>query len=223
MTSVTRKLLQSDEGKLFLSGLSLDIALLIVIFVLSLLGSPWTIKVLSMLGTHLISGRAGGISIGMEMGFPNWFIIIFSTMLDSQIVLFLFPLFVFSYNNVVEIKFLKGMIDSSREAAEKQKETISRFGIFGLLLFVWFPLHMTGPLVGAIIGHFIGLKPFKNISIVLSGTFLAVISWVLFFRKAISISGEYSFLIPITVVLLAIIGFFVLRWRHKKEIKNLKK
>lgn len=210
------KLLQSDEGKLFFTGLCLDILSVTAILILILMGSPWSMKIVSMLVTHIMSGRAGGISVGVEVGLPTWFIICSATLIDSLIVLLLYPLFVFSYRNMVPIKFLRDMIDTSREAAEKQKETIRRFGIVGLLLFVWFPLHMTGPLVGAIIGHFLGMKPYKTIAVVLSGTFLAVVSWVVFFRKMMVVTGSFSYLVPVVVVLLALIAFFVYRRKRRK-------
>lgn len=222
MTEKTERLLKSAEGRLLLTGLMMDVVALLSITLLFILQSPWALRVFSMIASHIVSGRAGGISVGIEVGLPNWFVIVAATLVDSQIVLLLFPLFVFSYRNMVEIRFLKGMLDSSRKVAEQQKENISRFGIVGLLLFVWFPLHMTGPLVGAIIGHFIGLKPYHNISIVLSGTFLAVLSWVIFFRRMVTITGEFSFLIPLTIVLVAIAGFFVVRFRHKKQLSRLK-
>lgn len=223
MTQKMKKLLKSAEGRLLISGLILDMLALLTLTLLFLLHAPWALKIFSMVASHVVSGRAGGISVGMEVGLPSWFIVLCATLVDSQIVLLLFPLFVFSYKNMVEIRFLKGMLDSSRKVAEKQKENISRFGVIGLMLFVWFPLHMTGPLVGAIIGHFIGLKPYHNISVVLTGTFLAVLSWVIFFRKMMVITGEYSFLIPLTIVLMAIGGFFIVRYRHKQKISKLKK
>ncbi len=78
---------------------------------------------------------------------------------------------------------------------------------------------MTGPLVGAIIGYFLRLKPYVNIAVVLGGTFLAVVSWVIFFRKIISVSGEFSFLIPVVVIAMALIVFVVIRTRNRREAK----
>lgn len=222
MTEKMEKLLKSAEGRLFLFGLFLDVLSLLALTLLFVLHSPWALKIVSMMASHLVSGRAGGISVGVEMGLPKWFIVIGATLVDSQIVLLLYPLFVFSYKNMVEIRFLKGMLDSSRRVAEQQKENISRFGIVGLILFVWFPLHMTGPLVGAIIGYFIGLKPYQNITVVLTGTFLAVLSWVVFFSKMMVAIGEFSFLIPLTILLAAIVGFFIVRHRHKRQLSRLK-
>ncbi len=80
-------------------------------------------------------------------------------------------------------------------------------------LFVWFPLHMTGPLVGSIIG----LKTFLNLTVVLTGTFLAVVSWVIFFGKILGVTGSFSYLIPVFVITMAVVGFFVIRQRHKKS------
>ncbi len=217
MNEERKKILHSDEGKLFVFGVVVGLVWILGLFALSFFHkSASAPKLLSMVATHLLSGRAGGISMGLEMGLPTWIIILNATIIDSLIVLLLYPLFVFSYNNMFKIKFLHSMLDKSINAAQKEKDTVSHFGVIGLVLFVWFPLHMTGPLIGAIIGYFIGLKTILNISVVLTGTFLAVVSWVILFRKIIAVTGNFSYLIPVFVISMAIIGFFVIRYKQRK-------
>jgi len=62
--------------------------------------------------------------------------------------------------------------------AEAQRPRALRWGIPGLLLFVWFPFWMTGPVVGSIIGFLIGLGPWTTMAVVLAGTGLAIVCWV---------------------------------------------
>jgi len=217
MNEERKKLLNTDEGKLFVFGVVLGVIWIFGLFFLTFFKSTFSLKLLSMIATHLISGRAGGISMGLKLGLPSWTTIINATIIDSLVVLLVYPLFVLSYKNMFKNKFLKGMLDSSILTAQKEQEKISKFGIIGLLLFVWFPLHMTGPLVGAIIGYFIGLKPYLNITIVLTGTFLAVVSWVIFLRKMIDVTGAFSFLVPVFVIVIALIGFLVIRYKQRKD------
>ncbi len=217
MKEERKKMLNTDEGKLFIFGVALGMIWIFGLFFLTFFKSTFSLKLLSMIATHLISGRAGGISMGLELGLPSWITILNATIIDSLVVLLVYPLFVFSYKNMFKNKFLKGVLDSSILTAQKEQEKISKFGIIGLLLFVWFPLHMTGPLVGAIIGYFIGLKPYLNITIVITGTFLAVVSWVIFLRKMIDVTGAFSFLIPVFVIVIALIGFLVIRYKHRKD------
>jgi uncharacterized membrane protein len=138
-------------------------------------------------------------------------------LIDSLIVLLIYPLFVLSTRKTLKSGFVQDILDASIKTAKKERRRVRRFGIVGLLLFVWFPLHMTGPLVGTIIGYFLSLKPYVNVAVVLTGTFLAVVSWVIFFRNISTVLGEFSFLIPVVVILMALIVFLVIRTRNRKE------
>ncbi len=206
-----------NEGKLLTIGLSISIAWLLELFILSFFKSSLSLKLISMSATHIISGRAGGISLGLELGIPHYLIIVNSMIIETIIVLLVFSIFLLSYKNYIRSKFLKNMIDTSIRAAQKNRHTVSKYGMIGLLLFVWFPLHMTGPVAGAIIGYFIGLRQKTNLTIVLTGTFLAIISWTLFFGKINSLTGQYSFFIPIFVVLLAGSTFIYFRVKRKEK------
>lgn len=206
-----------NEGKLLATGLAIGITWLLSLFLLSFFNSSLSLKLISMSATHIVSGRAGGISLGLELSIPHYMIITNAMTIETIIVLIVFSIFLLSFKNYIRSKFLKNMIDSSIKAAQKNKHTVSKYGIIGLLCFVWFPLHMTGPLAGAIIGYFIGLKQKSNLTVVLSGTFLAILSWTLFFGKINSLTGKYSFFIPIFVVLLAAGTFLYFKFRKKNH------
>ncbi|MFW6162503.1 MAG: small multi-drug export protein [Planctomycetota bacterium] len=62
--------------------------------------------------------------------------------------------------------------------AEARQATIMKWGVPGLLLFVWFPFWMTGPVVGSVIGFLIGMRPWVTMAVVLAGTSLAIVCWV---------------------------------------------
>ena len=217
MTKDKTKYLATEEGRLFIAGILLGCGWIGGLLVLLLVNHGFASKVLQMIATHLISGRAGGISVGLERDLSSWLIVLNATVIDSLIVLLAYPLFVYSCKRQMKPGIFKNMIDTSIRTAQKEHNRISRYGIVGLLLFVWFPLHMTGPLVGAIIGYFLNLKPYLNITVVLTGTFLAVISWVIFFSKLKVLTGQYSFIVPVCVILFALIAFFVIRHRRSKQ------
>jgi uncharacterized membrane protein len=96
---------------------------------------------------------------------------------------------------------------------------VARYGIVGLLLFVWFPFYMTGPLVGAVIGYFLGLRVWVNLTVVTVGTILAVISWVLLFEKLHAAAAGLSSVLPLLIVavLVALAIAVNLRARLKKR------
>ena len=112
------------------------------------------------------------------------------------------------------------VLGQSIKNAQANRRRISRYGPIGLLFFVWFPLYMTGPLVGSIIGYFMGLNPYINITVVLSGTLAAVICWVAIFEKLATQLGQWSGLIPAFVIIAALIAFLVVRSKQRKETRH---
>jgi uncharacterized membrane protein len=210
----------TPEGNLFAMGVALSVLWLCGLSILARCKFALPRQLLSMVTAHLISGRAGGISVGLDSGVPEWVVIANATVIDSIIVLLIYPLFVFSQRNLLRTTFFKGMLQTSIESAQKGQARIRRFGILGLLFFVWFPLHMTGPLAGSIIGYFLRLHPYLNIGVVLTGTFLAVLSWVFLFGELMDTLGDYSYLIPLFVVTAALIGFLVLRAKQHKAARE---
>ncbi|NQV31101.1 MAG: small multi-drug export protein [Phycisphaeraceae bacterium] len=209
--------LATPEGKIFATGIGLGCA-----WVVLLIGLTWTEHVVSghllrMLATGMVAGRAGGISLGQAMGLPTWLIVVNATMADCLTVLLLYPLFVFSTKNVVKMPLVNQVLGDSIRRAEARKSWVTRYGLIGLLFFVWFPLHMTGPLAGSIIGYFMGFHPYLTMAIVITGTFLAVLCWTFLFHSIAVWAGDLSYLIPVFVILVALIGFLVVRAQQRKK------
>lgn len=217
MNKDTSYYLGTPEGKIFAVGIGLGAAWIVLLILLA-----WTEHVvpghlLRMLATGMLAGRAGAISLGQEMGLPTWLIVVNATITDCLTVLFLYPLFVFSARNMMHRPLVNQVLGDSIKRAEARKTWISRYGAIGLLFFVWFPLHMTGPLVGSIIGYFMGLHPYVNVVVVITGTLMAVICWTLLFQMVSDWMGELSYLIPAFVIVLAGITFLVVRAKHRKD------
>jgi uncharacterized membrane protein len=209
--------LATPEGKIFATGISLGCA-----WVALLIGLTWTQHVVSghllrMLATGMVAGRAGGISLGQAMGLPTWLIVVNATMADCLTVLLLYPLFVFSTKNLVKLPLVDRVLGDSIRRAEARKSWVSRYGLIGLLFFVWFPLHMTGPLAGSIIGYFMGFHPYLTMAIVITGTFLAVLCWTYLFHTIAAWAGDLSYLIPVFVILVALIAFLVVRAQQRRK------
>ena len=61
------------------------------------------------------------------------------------------------------------------------------------------------------------LRQYVNITVVLTGTFFAVVSWLIFFRKVIDLAGDFSVLIPVFMIVMALVVFLVIRYKHRKE------
>jgi uncharacterized membrane protein len=206
--------LASAEGKILLAGL-----LLAVTYVAGLvLTLNWSAglfhKLLGITSTHLIGGRAAGLTIGYSYGLPRWVVIGVNMAIETIVVLIIYPVFVLSYRKLIAIGPLKDLLDQAQHAAESQQRRIARYGVPMLFLFVWFPMYFTGPVVGAIIGYLIGLRPLVNLGVVLTGTYAAVLCWGMALHRlnaALASLGPYPPLIFVELVLLVVVALLVRR------------
>ena len=116
------------------------------------------------------------------------------------------------------------MFERIREVAETRKDTVRRYGIAGLFVFVWFPFWMTGPVVGCVIGFMIGLRTWLNITVVLSGTYVAIIGWAVFLRhfhdRVTSYSPYATMALLILLFIIIIVGHLLHRTLHENRNKD---
>lgn len=138
---------------------------------------------------------------------------------ETLIMLILYPLVVFSCEQLARARFFGGVLDAAIRAAHRHRPRVARYGVPGLLLFVWFPFWSTGPLVGAVIGYFLGMRVWLILSAVTAGTVLAVLSWVLLFGQLHALAAGFSHMLPL-VILVILVGLAVavnIRTRLKRR------
>jgi len=205
--SLLKLLLTTPESRIL--ALGIVIALLYIVgLALSWLWSPEKSHVLvAMTVTNIIFGRATGMSVGYTMNLGHSIVLFINMMIETILVLLFYPLFVFSWQRLLIIPALKGIIERTSKAAEAHHEKIRKYGIIGLFVFVWSPFWMTGPVVGCAIGFLLGFRPWFTLIVVLSGTYLAITCWSFFLRGLHEHVASYSPFAPF--VLLAIIIFIV--------------
>ncbi|MBF0573923.1 MAG: small multi-drug export protein, partial [Desulfamplus sp.] len=85
-------------------------------------------------------------------------------------------------------------------------------GWIGVFLFVLAPLPGTGPVAGSILGYLLKMSIWRNFTAVLSGTFFAVLMWVVCF----DFLQQYLYIIQ--YILIFIIAFVV--FSNFKDIKS---
>ena len=176
------------------------------------------IGALGAVGHHAIGGRAAGISAGLNAGLPLWLVVVVAFAMDTAVVFLLYPLAVYSYERGARRGLLRGTFEPMIEAASTGSRRFRRWGIAGIVFFVFY---MTGPLVGSVIGYFLGLRPWVNLTAVASGTLLAIISWTFVFDWLLSALREVAkgleAYVPLAVVVLVLLGVLAarLRWRMK--------
>lgn len=199
-------LLTSSEGRLLLTGVALAFIYAIWL-VVKLLSSPDESHVLTgMTATGLVFGRAASMAFGYSLGLGHSTVIPICMIIETAFVLIFYPLFVFSWRHLLVIKSLKKTFERIHKAAEAHKGIVQRYGIIGLLVFVWLPFWMTGPAVGCVIGFLLGLRVWVNMTVVLAGTYVAIFSWGLFLHQLHERVASYgSYAVMGLVALLVVI------------------
>ncbi len=198
----------TPEGRILLLGLVL--ALLYAVFlVASYFVSPQNFQVfIGMTATNVLFGRAAGLSFGYALDFGHLVVFPVNLAIESILVLLVYPLFVFSWQRLLVIRRMERFMRRVEHAAERHKDKIQRYGIPSLFLFVLFPFWMTGPVVGCVIGFFLGIRPWVNVGIVLSATALACLGWAILLKRLHDQMADFSPFAPV-VLLIVIVGIAV--------------
>lgn len=212
-------LFSTTEGKILAGGIALSVISLFIMGVTALL-SPGTARMMgAMAFSNIVFGRAVSITIGYAGGYGHTLVITVNMIVETILVLLFYPLFVFSLNKLVVFPALKNTLDRVHQAATHHQDKIRRYGLIGLFGFVWFPFWMTGPVIGCAIGHLIQLPVWLNLSIVLTGTYIAMGAWafVLFNlqQRAEAIGPWAPGLIVVIIIAIVAAGYLLNKKRSK--------
>lgn len=217
-------LFKSPEGRILITGLVLTLTYIAVLS-LHFLWSPEKFQVLiGMTATNILFGRATGMSFGYAVGLGHSVVIPVNMIVETILVMLFYPLFVFSWQHLLVIQPLKNLMEKISKAAHTHRKTIRRYGMIGLWIFVWFPFWMTGPVVGCVIGFLLGLRPWVNLAVVLSGTYIAITCWAIILRELHNRVAAYNPFAPmflVVVVILVVLLVHALHDTYRK--KNLHK
>ncbi len=207
------RLLSLPEGKLLIFG-TLLLALYLLFLFFSWLLFPESYQTLAAMSAgNLFFGRAAGISVGFAAEMSSTVVIGINFLVELLLVLIIYPLFVLSWNQFLNIGRLKSLVDKSHASAVKYHPVIEKYGVYGLFAFVWFPFWMTGPVVGSIIGYMMEFRHRTTLSVVLIGTLIATTCWayfILFLQEwAAAFDERAPWFIAAGIVLLVIIGYIM--------------
>lgn len=201
-------LFANTEGRLLGVGLALT-GLMLLAF-----GVGWTLfpdNILPyaiMTGLNLIIGREAGMSFGYASGFGHAQVVPLNILIETIQVLVIYPLFVLSTRHLIRLRVLEPFIMRIQRAAESNGGMVRKFGIAGLFVFVFVPFWMTGPVVGAIIGFLIGLRPWVNVLVVLISTYVAIGIWALLLNELNAWAADVNRFAPyglfVAIVLIAL-------------------
>lgn len=216
-----KQLFHNPESRILIFGLGFAIIGMCVL-ALSWFWAPEKFHILvAMIATNIVFGRAAGLSVGYSMNLGHSIVMPVNMITETILVLLFYPLFVLSWKRLLVIPTLKNIIDRTSKAAEAHHEKIRKYGMLGLFIFVWSPFWMTGPMVGSAIGYLIGLTPLFTMTVVLSGTYLAIACWAILLFQIQDHIEKYSSYAPfflLAVIILIVIASKV--WYAIREKKQ---
>ena len=200
-------LFASPEGRMLGIGLALTGLMLLAFGIGWHLYPDHILPYAIMTGLNLSIGREAGMSIGYASGFGHAQVVPLNILIETIQVLVIYPLFVQSTRHLIRLRRLEPFITRIHHAAESGGGVVRKFGIAGLFVFVFVPFWMTGPVVGAIIGFLIGLRPWVNLAVVLVSTYIAIGIWALLLNElnvwASTVNRFAPYVLFLAIVLIA--------------------
>lgn len=215
--------LKTVEGRILLVGVVLALIYTFWLGIMFLLSPDDSQVLVGMTATEIMFGRATGMAFGYALGLRHITVIPICMVIETVLVLIFYPLFVLSWQHLLVLPRLKKTFERIRSTAEAHKDTIQRYGLVGLFVFVWFPFWMTGPVVGCVIGFLLGLQVWLNLTVVLAGTYVAILGWALFLRQLHESVASYSSYATMVLLGLLVIIIFVGHLLHRTLGRNNKK
>jgi uncharacterized membrane protein len=214
------RLFASGEGQLLGVGLALAGMMLAAFGIGWQLFPDSILAYAAMTGLNLVIGRAAGMSFGYASGFGHAQVVPFNMLVETIQVLVVYPLFALSWRQLIRMPRLQPFFTRMHGAAESGGSTVRKFGIVGLFVFVFAPFWMTGPVVGAILGFLIGLRPWVNLAVVLSATYVAIGAWGLLLNElsawAATVNHYAPFALVAAIALIAVAMQWTMRRRERR-------
>lgn len=217
---VWRLLFETTEGRILLSGITIALTGLIVMGLIAFWSPQASLMIGSMSFANIILGRAASMSIGYAGGYGHVIVVPVNMWMETVLVLLFYPVFVFSMRKLVEFPRLRLYIERMHATAERLHDKVRRYGIAGLLIIVWLPFWMTGPVVGSAIGYLLGFPAWLTLSVVLVGTYIAMAGWayVLFdLHTRAAAFGSWAPVLIIGLIVLIILAGYGLNRRGKNS------
>jgi uncharacterized membrane protein len=217
-------LLSSSEGRILLIGVAVALVYSLYLAISVLVRPEETQVLIAVTAMAAMFGRAAGLLFGYDLGLGHATVVPIAMVVETVFVLIVYPLFVLGWQHLLVVKPLKNAFDRIHRAAEARRGTIQRYGIIGLFAFVWFPFWMTGPVVGSVIGFMLGLPAWLNMSVVLGGTYAAIVTWAFFLRHVRERVASYNSYAPIilvaVIIIIVIAGHLLQRTLHENRNKE---
>ena len=196
---------EQTEAFIFYLGCCLFASEGLTFLILWFLHRELALEIVAVMTASVLSGRIASILTGQELGLQPLLIIFTLSIWNASVLLVLLPLIVSFSHNVIKVRFLGNILDSTRKRAEVQKSRIRKYGPWGLPLFVWLPFPWTGALIGSFVGLLIGMSMKRVLLIVMPSMVVSIISCVFGFQYFYMFTG----VIGKTICIILLVGILL--------------
>ena len=135
------------------------------------------------------TGRAVNIAHGVRDGYDTWFLLFQCGLQDVALLLCAWPGIVLGEAAAERVPVVGGWVRGWHETARTHQKWMDRFGVAGLIVFVFFPFWSTGVLVGGAIGRLMGMRTAPLLITCLVSHLASVVSLLWLFDWVASVSG----------------------------------
>lgn len=157
------------------------------------------------------------MSFGYASGFGHAQVVPLNMLVETIQVLVVYPLFALSWRQLIRAPRLQPVLMRMHRAAESGGGVVRKFGIVGLFVFVFVPFWMTGPVVGAILGFLIGLRPWVNLVVVLGATYAAIGVWGLLLNELSDWAATVDRFAPYALVAAIVLIVVAMQWVMRRR------
>jgi uncharacterized membrane protein len=218
-----RAILRTPEAGIFLAGVLCGLCILAWFLWLGHVRVGKAGVMLGVVTAHLTGGRASGVAVATSSHlFSRLETIVLGSLIEGMVVCLFFPAFCLSFKKLIRVPLLVDAMENVHRSARNQRARLLKWGIPGLIAFVWFPFLMTGPVVGSVIGFLIGMRPWVVVAVVMAGTVSAIISWTFIMDQIREWTSMIGDVIPLLVVFLLIAVIVSIRVKRLLESQALR-
>lgn len=214
------RFLRSENGRIFVIGCLLLIGAIGVLSIMAYYRHPAWQHVFTMAAAHMAAGKGVSVVQGLALGLHPVTILALATVSDVILMLLVYPVFVFTYENFFESQLFQKHMRPMFESARKRVDGIGRFKLFGVFIIVWLPLWMTGVVVGSVIGYLLGLRARETLTAAGLGTFTSILVWLFFSNQILSAVGWVDDKIVGVAVFALIIVLLIVRGLRRRPTTN---
>ncbi len=173
----------TPEGRLLLAFFGVAF-ILIAMLVYNIIYDPVTAAVMSEIVTvNSMGGRGPAVGLCFYAGWAAWQAYLYNVLLETANLFLIYSLFTLSVHHYLEFQWLTRLRNNAEKTAHRFEHWISRYGFWGVMVFVAIPLPFTGPVIGSIIAYFLKFSVKKTLLATIPGFMLSIGVWVLFFNK----------------------------------------